>query len=468
MLSEAQALDITNDIISASRSEWQRLETVRQYVRGTYPTKAFVPTKALNQAAHREYRAIIDRSRVPVLGQVPRLLAQNLFVDGYRPARDSRNRPAWDHWQANRMDARQGGLHHDVGAYGAAYNVILPGKLSDRPVPVWRPVSPLNMVAVYADRLNDEWPLFAVEKQTSWTSDGPVTLWRLIDTEAIWTMSGNAHGPTEAVGSPAVHGTGLCPVVRYTGPVDLSGELVGEVEPLIPLQDQLDATTFNIEMAQQFAVHRQRWATGMAVPEDDQGNPVEPFKAAIDRLWVAEDPDTHFGEFAQTDIASWLNAREGTLRHICIKAQIPPGSLLLGASVTFPSAEALAATEEPHQRHTGEYKAVTGEQHEQSFRLDALQSGDMAGWEDTSAQVVWRDTGSKSLAADADALGKLAVSLEIPKRGLWEKVPGVTDQDLAQWEALRQVELRERVTAQAAAIGILPDAPAADNADAVA
>jgi hypothetical protein len=257
-------------------------------------------------------------------------------------------------------------------------------------------------------------------------------------------------------------------VVRYTAPADLSGESVGEIEPLIPLQDQLDATTFNVEMAQQYAVHRQRWVTGMAVPEDDEGNPVEPFKAAIDRLWVAEDPDTKFGEFSQTDIKSWLDAREATLRHICIKAQIPPGSLLLGASVTFPSAEALAATEEPHQRHAAEYRSTLGEQHEQAFRLDALQSGDLAGWEDTSAQVVWRDTGSRSLAADADALGKLAVSLGIPQRGLWEKVPGVTDQDLARWEALRQTELRERVTAQAAAIGILPDTPPTANAQPVA
>jgi hypothetical protein len=262
------------------------------------------------------------------------------------------------------MDARQAGLHRDAVAFGASYLVILPGA----PVPVWRPVSPLRMRAVYGDSLNDEWPAYALEAWTEGTPDGPVKRWRLYDDEAVYTLAPD----TSEVLIVEEHGTGFCPVVRYIGEQHLDGELTGEVEPLIPLQDQLDATTFMIEMAQQYAVHRQRWVTGMAVPEDDNGNPIEPFKAAIDRLWVAEDPDTKFGEFAQTDIKAWLDAREATLRHIAIKSQTPPGSLLLGSSVTFPSAEALAATEKPHQRRTGGYKTSLGESHEQAFRLDAL------------------------------------------------------------------------------------------------
>lgn len=449
MLTDAQALDTANGILDASRDEDNRLARVSQYLKGTYPTKAYIPQNASNRAAHAEYLGILNRSRVPVLSLVVDSLAQNLYVDGYRPARSAENAAGWEHWQSNQMDAEQARVHRAAIAYGAAYLVVLPGS----PVPVWRPVSPKRMRAVYADRLNDEWPTFALETWDEWTVDGPVKRYRLYDDVAVHDLRGsvNSWGAVEYMGT-AAHNTGFCPVVRYLGDMDLDAEVVGEVEPLIPLQDQLDATTFNLEMAQQYAVHRQRWVTGMAVPEDDNGKPIEPFKAALDRLWVAEDADTKFGEFEQTTIKDWLDAREATLRHIAIKSQTPPGSLL-GTMINL-SAEALAAAEAPQQRRVGSYKTSFGESHEQAFRLDALQAGNLAGWEDQSAQVVWRDTESRSLAQVADALGKLSVSLGIPARGLWEKIPGVTDQDLDSWEAMRTQEMAQAADMAARSFGV--------------
>jgi hypothetical protein len=35
-----------------------------------------------------------------------------------------------------------------------------------------------------------------------------------------------------------------------------------------------------------------------------------------------------------------------------------------------------------------------------------------------------------------DALGKAAQMLGIPPRGLWHRIPGVTDQELASWESM--------------------------------
>lgn len=451
MLTNAEALSTANAIITTNRDEDTRLATVAEYLTGTYAPKAYIPRKAGSRAALAEYMGILQRSRQPVLSLVVDSLGQNLFVDGYRPKRSSENMPGWDHWQANRMDARQAMLHRSSIAYGASYLVILPGN----PVPIWRPVSPRRMRAVYADRVNDEWPIYALESWTEGTPNGPVQRLRLYDAEATYSLTrSQGLGRVDAVTVDKVeeHGTGVCPVVRYLGDADLDGTAVGEVEPLIPLQDQLDAATFHIEMAQQYAVHRQRWVTGMAVPEDDDGNPVEPFKAAIDRLFVAEDSDTKFGEFAQTEIKSWLDAREATLRAIAIKSQTPPG-YMLGQMANL-SAEALAATEAPAQRRSGSYRTSFGESHEQAFRLDALQSGDEVGWLDMAAQVVWRDTESRSLAQVADALGKMAAQLGVPARGLWEKIPGVTDQDLAQWEELRSTQAAESARLAAVSFGV--------------
>lgn len=448
MLNNAQALDVANGILSASRAEDARLARVHQYIKGDYPSQVYIPTKALSQKAHEEYLAIIERSRVPVLSLPVDAMAQNLFVDGFRPARSADNAAGWARWQANRMDKRHGRLHRSAIGYGASYLSILPGT----PVPVWRPMSARRCRAVYEDNLNDEWPLYSLEEWVLWSASGPVRQFRLLDAEASYRLTGSLAmaGAAEVV-DRTVHDTGVCPVVRYTGP-DLDDEHLGEVDPLIPLQDQLDSSTFNIEMAQQYAIHRQRWVTGMAVPEDDAGNAVEPFRAAIDRLWVAEDPDTRFGEFSQTDIKSWLDAREATMKHLAIKSQIPPGSVL-GALINL-SAEALAAAEAPQQRRGGEYKTSLGESHEQAFRLDALQAGDEAGWTDTSSQVVWRDTESRSLAQVADALGKLASQLGIPPRALWEKIPNVTDQDLETWDTMMREDQQRSADLAAASFGV--------------
>jgi hypothetical protein len=45
----------------------------------------------------------------------------------------------------------------------------------------------------------------------------------------------------------------------------------------------------------------------------------------------------------------------------------------------------------------------------------------------------WQDTTARSLAQSVDALGKLAQMLEVPKRALWGRIPGVTQTDVQEW-----------------------------------
>ena len=44
------------------------------------------------------------------------------------------------------------------------------------------------------------------------------------------------------------------------------------------------------------------------------------------------------------------------------------------------------------------------------------------------------------MAQVADALGKMATLLGIPVEALWERIPGVTDQDIERWRAMRSSE----------------------------
>ena len=432
-LPQNQVVDAAATLLAMRDEEQPRLEKIAAYMRGRQ-SSVYVP-----RGARQEYRWLINRSKVNILPLVVTVLCQNLFVDGYRPARSDENAAAWKIWQANRMDRRQHGLHRAVAKYGLAYVVGLPGKVGDQTMPVITPKSPRRMTAFYADPVEDEWPVYAVEAKVENVAPGKqrrVVL--LYDDQSRYRLVGSTDSRILRLddGDDAVmeHGLGVCPVVRYRGGDDLDGDesVRGEIEPLFDLQDQLNLTTFHLLMAQLYAAFRQRWASGM-VATDENGNPKAPFEAMVDKLWVAEDPDVKFGEFSATDLSGYLASAEAQIKHIATISQTPPHNLL--GQMANLSADSLNAARDGLNSKVAEAKSVLGESHEQTMRLTSLAAGDKAGWQDTSAQATWRDTESRSLAQTVDALGKLRQMLDVPPQELWEKIPGVSQQDVARWKA---------------------------------
>lgn len=415
-------------LLKLREGEQARLQRIADYMAGKH-SSVYVP-----KGARAEYRWLTDRAKVAILPLIVTVVAQNLYVDGYRPAGSDSNATPWATWQANRMDARQHGVHRASLTYGASYAVVMPGM----PLPVITPFSPRRLTALYADPVNDEWPIFAVESKMENTASGQRKVVRVYDDQARYTLVAKADGSNLTLldGDEGMqqHGLGVCPVVRFINSDDLDGDgVIGEIEPLIDSQDQLNMTTFNLLMAQQYAAFRQRWVTGMAPPIDEAGNAIEPFRSRVDGLFVAEDSDTKFGEFDATDLKGYLDSREATIRHISTMSQVPPYHLL-GQMVNL-SAEALAAARDGLDRKTGERQALFGEAWEQTLRLCALASKDTKAWNDTAAQVVWRDTSARSLAQTVDALGKLVTMLGVPPQELWEKIPGVTQTDVERWKS---------------------------------
>lgn len=432
-LTPNQAVPTAIKLLAMREDEQPRLEKIAAYMRGRQAS-VYVP-----RGARQEYRWLISRAKVNLLPLVVTVLAQNLFVDGYRPEKTAENAKAWSYWQANRMDRGQHGLHRAVAKYGLAYVVGLPGRLADQSMPLITPKSPRRLTAFYADPVEDEWPVYAVEVKVENVAPGKqrrVVL--LYDEQFRFRLVGSTESRIlqldTAWDAVMEHGLGVCPVVRYRGGDDLDGDdcVRGEVEPLFDLQDQLNMTTFNMLMAQHYGAFRQRYVSGM-VATDENGNPKAPFEANVDKLWVAEDADTKFGEFGQTDLGGYLDGAEAQKRDIATLSQVPPNNLL--GQMANLSAEALNAARDGLNSKVAEAKSVLGEAHEQTMRLASLAAGDSAGWTDTSAQVVWRDTESRSLAQTVDALGKLVQMLGVPPEVLWEKIPGVSEQDVTRWQA---------------------------------
>lgn len=449
-------------LLALRAPEQDRLTCISNYVAGKH-TSVYVPA-----GAKSEYRWLLDRAVVNMLPLVINVVAQNLYVDGYRRAKSDDNAPAWKTWQANRMDGRQHGIHRSALKYGISYALVLPGD----PVPVITPMSPRRMTAFYSDPVNDEWPIYAIEVTHEQVKGAGGKLKRrrqirLFDDTSAYRFTSERDRKAIEYGGREDHNLGVCPVIRYRNEEDLDEDqaVAGEVEPLIQIQDQINSTTFGLLMAQQYAAFRQRWVTGMAPPLDENGTPVEPFRSRVDGVFVAEDADTKFGEFGATDLNGYLKSREESIRSMATISQTPPYYLL--GVVSNLSAESLAAARDGLDRKTDERKSTFGESHEQTLRLAGLAGRNKAAWEDVAAQVVWRDTSTRSLAQTVDALGKMVSMLSIPPQEVWELLPGVTQTTIARWKAALEAgdadaqlnAIVDRQKAEADALDALDEAP---------
>lgn len=396
-----------------------RLGLVRRYLAGEHDLP-YMP-----KAARSEYRRLAEQSRVNWLPLIPDEFTKGLAVDGYRLPKDHENIAAWEFWQDNGLDARQTIAHRGALEYGVSYVLVLPGSAFQRPV--IRPLSPLRSAAWYADD-DDEFPEIALQRLDTFR-DGQTRRVRIAvyDETRKVTYSRPVEGGEMRHESTEQHNLGVVPFVRFRTRLD--GESEGLVRPFKRHQDRINDVVFSIAMAMQYASFRQRWATGLLVPEDDDGNPVEPFQSAVDRLWVSTSGDTKFGDFAQTDIRGHQDEYKAAVASLASAAQISP-AVLTGDLVNV-SADALLSIRQGTNRKLDEYKLLFGEAWESVFRLAAR----AAGMEepDVSAEVRWRDTSGEQMAAKVDALGKLAQMLNVPADALWEDVPGMTDSKLQRW-----------------------------------
>lgn len=409
VLSQDQVVEYAKRGLEWRDAERSRLDRIHQYLRGRQRAY-WLPT-----GTPTEVHRLAEMAQVNVLGFVVDASTQALYVDGYRTKDNPEEQPAWSAWQANRMDRRQIGVHRSGLSYGASYAVVLPG---DSQATI-QGVSPRRMTAVYG--ADDDWPMWALEQRPTTAGE----LYRLIDDEAVYWVTRNEGGELQWIDTEE-HGIGECPVVRFKSTEDLDAEIVGDVEPLFALQDQINVTTFSLLVAQHYGAHRQRYIIGWLAESEEQA-----LKASAQKLWTFDDDpdDIKIGEFDQTQLDGYIDSREATLRHLATISQTPVHELL--GSLANLSAEALAAARDSHNRKLEERKTMFGESWEQVLELVAVIDGYPV---DRGAWVRWRDMEARSLAQTADALGKLVQMLGVPAEALWERVPGVSQQEVDAWK----------------------------------
>jgi len=287
LLSDAQAVEVCQELLSIRRRDAVKLDLIRSYWLGTQELPV-VPT-----SVPAEVKRMAEMSRINVCGLVVNVPAQSMFVTGIRDETNPDTADQiWGAWQANKMDAHQSPIHRACLAYGTAYLRVLPGD----PAPVMLGRSPRQVTTAYGS--DPDWPEFALEAVD--TRDG--RFWELYDETHRYRLSESAKEPGQdqapiSFATAEEHGSLVCPFVRYSNLEDLEYTPHSEITPVIPLQDQLDLTTFNMLVAQHYGAFRQRYIIGWLAESEGQA-----IEAAITRMQKFDDPDVKVGDVGPTDL----------------------------------------------------------------------------------------------------------------------------------------------------------------------
>lgn len=415
----------------------------------------YAPRNATAQIKDLQHRSIANW--IPLLVNLP---AQMSFVDDYRrrsggklqkgKSKTAENQSTeWTLWQKNRMDGRQAIIYRSVLTYGHAFVVV--NNLNPKDIR-FDILSTRNTVAYFRDPVNDIRPSHVLSIMSYPRSEDVPGLAVFWDDVYRWEMTYTFEGQFVVKGKPFKHGLGKCPVIRYTCFIDDEGKTRGVVKPAIPLQDRINQATFSTNVTADFGAFKVRYAAGL-IPNfqrDENGDLVmdannEPIPVPIEvsqaQMLLSDDPATKFGQLDETPLEGYLRQEEQAARNFTTISQFPPLASI--SNLANLSAEAWAAAEAQFIRWIDALHISMGESHEELFRTGALAAGDSEGAQSYGGEVRWRDMTTKTVAVMMDALGKAAQMLEVPRKGLWPMIPGVTKGMLDDWEDLHEDQVED-------------------------
>ncbi|MDS2171618.1 phage portal protein [Nesterenkonia sp. CL21] len=390
-----------------------------------------------------EIRALRKRAITNLIPLAVNIPAQLSFADGFR--RNEEDFPEeWQVWENSGFKSRQTSAFTSSLVYGGAY-------ISVENLGTGEPrlclLSSRNTVAFYHDPVNDIHPAFAMTiKHYPRFQEPGLAVYYDAEKTVHWDMdeTGEFSNPREYP-----HGLGKTPMRRLPCMVDDEGVSRGVVEMLIPAQDRINQTSFDLLATQSFSAFKVRWASGMMGDPilDENGEPkvdadgnqmYRPVPIDQSTFLQTDDPQARFGTMDETPLDGFLEARENDIRSFAVQGQLPPHSLL--GNMSNLSAETLVAAMSQTQRFAHVLKTAWGQAIVDLMHLVAIDLGVVGPDEEYEAEVRWRDMEEHTLGAQVDALAKGAESLQIPVRGLWSRFPGTTAGEIARWERLREEE----------------------------
>lgn len=365
---------------------------------------------------------------------------ERLNIDGFRmgAAGEGADQDAWRIWQANSLDLDSQLAHTDALVFGSAFVTVWAGQ--DPSIPSITVESARQCIVGYAAG-SRRTRVAALKK---WLGDDEYFYATLYMPDAIFKFRSQSKSTGQVFGTqktqwiarpgeeaPIPNPLGVVPVIELRNLPRVMGPGRSELEQIIPIQDATNKLIADMMIASEFSAFKQRWVTGLEIPTDESGNPIEPFKAAVDRLWISESADTRFGEFQQTDLGVYVRAVEMLVQHAATLSRTPPHYFLLNGGQA-PSGEAITSAEAGLVAKVHRKMRSFSEGWEEVMRLAFAVIGDQERATAYDAEVIWANPAYRSESALVDALLKLS-TLGVPREQLWADA-GYTPQQIERFK----------------------------------
>lgn len=451
-----------NRLYDRLKDQREYAEMMRRYYDGN------PPLSPIADKAREAFRRLLKQARLNICGLVVDATAERMQVDGIRLGDSETGDPeAWRIWQANRLDADSDMMITEAVKVSKSLGLVAPNPKDSR-TPIVTPEDMTQAVLAYEPGQRRARAAGLKCWLDDWTGLTMATVYLpsgLMKYQAKTPKAGEVGPPRwerREVGKepwPAPNVLGEVPLVELPNRPDLLGNAYSELHDVLDIQDRLNKTLIDRLMAQEFAAFRQRWMTGYEIPTDENGQPIEPFKSAVDRLWIVEDENVKFGEFDATDLKPYLAAVEADIQHMAARTRTP-SQYLLGEMVNI-SGDALKAAESGLVSKVRQRMRPFGEGIEEIVRLYLKAAGDTR--DASRCEVIWHNPEFRTEGELVDALTKMD-KLGVPREALWERW-GASQTEIARWKTMQR-EDSARVLDLASAFGPKPD-PAPVGVEAV-
>jgi hypothetical protein len=441
------------DVLDKRLAERQRdLRTYSAYYNGDQPL--LFATSKFQGAFGPAFRTFADNWCGLVVDAVDERLKPEGFRIGKEPKADAK---IWNIWQRNQLDSDSQLAHTDALTLGDSYGLVWPETPGEATITI---VSAEQLICA---RVKGDRRKRAAALKVWLEEDGyaratlylPEFVYKLISKskvqDGVWSIEAgyNRWEPREVGGEtfPIRNPLGVVPVVPFrNNPTLLDDSGRSEIASVIPVQDAVNKLVADMIVASEFGAFRQKWATGLEIPVDPATNqPIEAYKAAIERLWTTPNDEAAFGTFDHTDLSNFVVGIEMLVQHIASQTRTPPHYFYLKGS--FPSGESIKAAETGLVAKARRKMRWFGESWEELMSLALEIEGSKAIRKQAhTMETIWGDPESRTESEHIDAVVKQK-ALNVPDEILWEKA-GYSPQEI---ERMRDMNAANPPQPQAAA-----------------
>jgi hypothetical protein len=419
------------------------------------PAEAYFLGQQMLQFLTPDVREAVGNRLTALHVDWPRLVIRSVEertrVEDFRLANQETFEDASKIWQRNNMDEESVLAHQDAYLYGRAFcSVWVRGREAtmrcESPKQVWVEHDPGDMSVRYALK---RW----FDTDTGWMNVITPDEIRKYRTKGKrdegMDITNLPPDSWELTGPVIPNGTGQVPyfpLINRRSILNPYGQ--SELTDVIPLCDAINKLCTDLMVSSEFHAMPRRWATGVEVAEDENGQVVERFSVLKGRTWIAEDPEARIGSLPEADLTNMIAAIEMLQQQLMALAGIPP-HYVDAAKGSLASADSIRASEASLVAKVRRAQVSYGGAWEDSMRFAILLEQGSLSSNAEGMEVRWADPENRTMAQITDSAIKRG-ALGVPQYQLWEDI-GYSRAQIERMKKMQQEEqdrAREQQQAQ--------------------